>query len=165
MMEERLQKYMAQCGVASRRKCEELILSGKVKVNGVVVTELGVKVNGNKDKIEYNGKIIKPEEILAELERITQKDLECIYITTNAFDIYLNDASSLKMDTNKGITGIYFNTNVNMEKFKVDSIERLVHDTEAFDMFTEYYDEDDEYDYYRIDFKDSEVKIFFNNEL
>ena len=40
--------------------------------------------------------IIKPEEILAELERITQKDLECIYITTNAFDIYLNDASSLK---------------------------------------------------------------------
>ena len=62
--------------------------------------------------------IIKPEEILAELERITQKDLECIYITTNAFDIYLNDASSLKMDTNKGITGIYFNTNVNMEKFK-----------------------------------------------
>ena len=101
--------------------------------------------------------IIKPEEILAELERITQKDLECIYITTNAFDIYLNDASSLKMDTNKGITGIYFNTNVNMEKFK--------HATEAFDMFTEYYDEDDEYDYYRIDFKDSEVKIFFNNEL
>ena len=108
---------------------------------------------------------IKPEEILAELERITQKDLECIYITTNAFDIYLNDASSLKMDTNKGITGIYFNTNVNMEKFKVDSIEKLVHATEAFDMFTEYYDEDDEYDYYRIDFKDSEVKIFFNNEL
>ena len=40
--------------------------------------------------------IIKPEEILAELERITQKDLECIYITTNAFDIYLNDASYAK---------------------------------------------------------------------
>ena len=46
-MEERLQKFMASCGIASRRKCEELILSGKVKVNGVVVTELGVKVNGN----------------------------------------------------------------------------------------------------------------------
>ena len=61
-MEERLQKFMASCGRASRRKCEELILSGKVKVNGVVVTELGVKVNGNKDKIEYNEKIIKPEE-------------------------------------------------------------------------------------------------------
>lgn len=61
-MEERLQKFMASCGIASRRKCEELILSGKVKVNGVIVTELGVKVNGNKDKIEYNEKIIKPEE-------------------------------------------------------------------------------------------------------
>ena len=33
-MEERLQKYMAGCGVASRRKCEEIILAGKVKVNG-----------------------------------------------------------------------------------------------------------------------------------
>ena len=61
-MEERLQKFMAGCGVASRRKCEEIILSGKVKVNGVTVTELGVKVDGNKDKVEYNGKIIKPEE-------------------------------------------------------------------------------------------------------
>ena len=61
-MEERLQKFMASCGIASRRKCEELILSGKVKVNGVIVKELGVKVNGNKDKIEYNEKIIKPEE-------------------------------------------------------------------------------------------------------
>ncbi len=61
-MEERLQKFMASCGIASRRKCEELILSGKVKVNGVIVKELGVKVNGNIDKIEYDGKVIKPEE-------------------------------------------------------------------------------------------------------
>ena len=44
MMEERLQKYMAQCGVASRRKCEEIILEGKVKVNGVVVKELGTRL-------------------------------------------------------------------------------------------------------------------------
>ena len=52
--------------------------------------------------------IIKPEEILAELEKIAQKDLECVYVKTNAFDIYLNDATTLKMDTNKGVTGIYF---------------------------------------------------------
>ena len=45
VMEERLQKYMASCGVASRRKCEELILAGKVKVNGILVNELGTKVN------------------------------------------------------------------------------------------------------------------------
>lgn len=52
---ERLQKVMAACGVASRRKCEEIILEGKVKVNGVVVTELGTKV-GKKDVITVNGK-------------------------------------------------------------------------------------------------------------
>jgi 23S rRNA pseudouridine2605 synthase len=57
-MEERLQKVLANAGVASRRKCEELILDGKVKVNGKVVTELGTKVDAEKDKIEYNGKQI-----------------------------------------------------------------------------------------------------------
>lgn len=61
-MEERLQKYMSSCGVASRRKCEEIILSGKVKVNGVLVTEVGIKVDPSKDIVEYDGKIISKEE-------------------------------------------------------------------------------------------------------
>ena len=61
-MEERLQKYMASCGVASRRKCEEIILAGKVKVNGVLVNELGTKVNPLKDVVEYEGTIISKEE-------------------------------------------------------------------------------------------------------
>ena len=61
-MEERLQKYLANNGIASRRKCEELILEGKIKVNGNVVTELGTKVIPGKDKVEYNGKIIKQVE-------------------------------------------------------------------------------------------------------
>lgn len=61
-MEERLQKYMAECGIASRRKCEALILEGKVKVNGETVTELGVKVNPMSDMVEYEGNIIKREE-------------------------------------------------------------------------------------------------------
>ncbi|WP_315069947.1 pseudouridine synthase [uncultured Clostridium sp.] len=61
-MEERLQKYMASCGVASRRKCEEIIIEGKVKVNGVTVNEVGIKVNPLEDIVEYNGKIIKKEE-------------------------------------------------------------------------------------------------------
>ena len=51
---ERLQKVMASCGVASRRKCEEYITSGRVKVNGVVVTELGTKVS-KKDVIVVDG--------------------------------------------------------------------------------------------------------------
>lgn len=55
----RLQKYLASCGIASRRKCEEIILQGKIKVNGKVVTELGTKIYSNKDKVEYNGKQLK----------------------------------------------------------------------------------------------------------
>lgn len=52
----RLQKYMAEAGIASRRKAEELILEGKVKVNGKIVDELGIKIVPNKDIVEYNGK-------------------------------------------------------------------------------------------------------------
>ena len=61
-MEERLQKYLANNGIASRRKAEELILQGKVKVNGKVVNELGTKINSEKDIVEYNGVIVKKQE-------------------------------------------------------------------------------------------------------
>ena len=61
-MEERLQKYLAECGIASRRKCEEYILQGKVQVNGKTITKLGVKVNPEKDKITFEGKNVKQEE-------------------------------------------------------------------------------------------------------
>ena len=50
-MEERLQKFLANNGIASRRKCEELIKLGKIKVNGKIETELGTKINPEKDKI------------------------------------------------------------------------------------------------------------------
>ena len=59
MEEIRLQKYLADNGIAYRRKCEELILQGKVKVNGTIITELGKKIKPNVDKIEYNDKEIK----------------------------------------------------------------------------------------------------------
>ena len=55
----RLQKFLAECGIASRRKCEELILEGKVTVNGEVITLLGTKVNPDKDLVTYNGKEVK----------------------------------------------------------------------------------------------------------
>lgn len=59
MEEIRLQKYLADCGVASRRKCEEYIIQGKVQVNGKTVTELGLKVNPKKDKVKFENKEIK----------------------------------------------------------------------------------------------------------
>lgn len=55
-MEVRLQKYLADAGIASRRKAEELILEGKVQVNGKTVTELGTKVDDKVDAVFYNGK-------------------------------------------------------------------------------------------------------------
>ena len=58
---ERLQKVIASSGVCSRRKAEELIVNGKVKVNGKVVTLLGTKVD-TKDEIEVNDKLILKEE-------------------------------------------------------------------------------------------------------
>ena len=57
---ERLQKVIAASGVASRRKAEELIVEGKVKVNGQTITELGTKVS-DKDRIEVNGEILTKE--------------------------------------------------------------------------------------------------------
>ena len=61
-MEERLQKYLANQGIAARRKCEEFILDGRVKVNGEVVTELGTKINPEVDKVEFDGKEVNKEE-------------------------------------------------------------------------------------------------------
>lgn len=62
MEEIRLQKFLAEAGIASRRKAEELIQQGKVKVNGQVVTELGTKINPKQDVIEYNGKKVALED-------------------------------------------------------------------------------------------------------
>ncbi len=60
----RLQKFLANAGVASRRKAEELITSGRVKVNGRVVTELGTKVDDAKDVVAVSGKVIRPAETI-----------------------------------------------------------------------------------------------------
>lgn len=59
---ERLQKYMANCGVASRRKCEEYISQGLVTVNENIITELGFKVDIDNDKIFFKGNPIVPCE-------------------------------------------------------------------------------------------------------
>ena len=68
MEEIRLQKYLSEAGIASRRKSEELILQGKIKVNGQVVTELGTKVNPEKDEVKYKDKLIKEMLSLVDYE-------------------------------------------------------------------------------------------------
>ncbi|MGB9606122.1 MAG: S4 domain-containing protein, partial [Bryobacteraceae bacterium] len=62
---ERLQKILAHAGIASRRKAEQLILAGRVSVNGQVVTELGAKADPERDKIKVDGRPVRlPNERL-----------------------------------------------------------------------------------------------------
>ena len=58
-MQERLQKIISRAGISSRRHAEELIRSGQVRVNGVIVTELGAKADPDTDRVEAAGKIAK----------------------------------------------------------------------------------------------------------
>lgn len=59
MPEERLQKILSQAGIASRRKAEELIVEGRVTVNGAVITELGSKADLERDHIKVDGRLIR----------------------------------------------------------------------------------------------------------
>jgi len=70
-LEIRLQKWLSQAGVASRRKAEELILSGQVAINGVTVTELGARAHTDKDKVTVNGQPcnVKIEKIYIALHK------------------------------------------------------------------------------------------------
>jgi len=61
---DRLQKILAQAGVASRRKAEELIEQGRVQVNGKIVTELGTKADAGRDHIRVDGKLLQGAERL-----------------------------------------------------------------------------------------------------
>lgn len=58
----RLQKFLATCGVASRRKSEELISSGRVKVNGNIIIEMGFKIDPDVDKVTVDNKQVSLEE-------------------------------------------------------------------------------------------------------
>ena len=60
----RLNKYLADCGIASRRKAEELILAEKIKVNDKIIKELGTKIDPRKDQVYYQNKLVKPDNFI-----------------------------------------------------------------------------------------------------
>lgn len=60
MPEERLQKILSQAGVASRRHAEQMIVEGRVTVNGAVITELGSKADLERDSIKADGHLVRP---------------------------------------------------------------------------------------------------------
>jgi 23S rRNA pseudouridine2605 synthase len=82
-MTERLQKLIAQAGIASRRGAEELISAGSVTVNGKVVTELGTKADPERDHIKVNGKLINTKV----------RDRENVYILLNKPKGFLSSVS------------------------------------------------------------------------
>jgi 23S rRNA pseudouridine2605 synthase len=59
---ERLQKFIARCGVASRRQAEKMITEGRVSVNGRIVQELGFKIDQRIDQVLVDGREIRLEE-------------------------------------------------------------------------------------------------------
>lgn len=73
----RLNKFLSGSGVASRRKCDELISLGLVKVNGKIVTELGTVINERKDKVEYDGKEISLPSSLIYIKLNKPKGYAC----------------------------------------------------------------------------------------
>ena len=80
MGEMRLQKFLSSAGVCSRRKGEELIVAGKVAVNGKTVTELGTKIDPAQDQVEVAGQVIRPSQ-------------ELIYIALNKPGNYVTSCS------------------------------------------------------------------------
>ena len=82
-MEQRLQKLIAAAGIASRRHAEELIVAGKVTVNGEVIKQLGTKADPEKDHIKVNGKLINPQ----------LQSREKVYVLLNKPKGYLSSVS------------------------------------------------------------------------
>lgn len=97
----RLQKYMAEAGIASRRKAEELILEGKVKVNGKTINELGIKIVPNKDIVEYNGK-----KVILEKEYVYILLNKPIGYVTTVKDQFNRDSILDLVKTNKRIVPV-----------------------------------------------------------
>lgn len=82
-MQERLQKLIAQAGIASRRAAEQMIVAGEVSVNGTIITELGTKADPEKDHIKVRGRLINKK-----LE--TRAD---VYVLVNKPKGYLSSAA------------------------------------------------------------------------
>lgn len=84
----RLQKYIAQSGFASRRRAEDLIVSGRVLVNGAVVSELGVKVNRG-DKVAVDGKCLRPLVRKVYLVVYKPRGFVCSAVSSEKFPSFL----------------------------------------------------------------------------
>lgn len=138
---ERLQKYLSSCGVASRRKSEELILNGKVKINGKVVRELGVQVNSTdivcvddieikkEDKVYYL--LYKPEKVICSIKDEKGRKTVIDLINTDAKIFPVGrldyDTSGLLLLTNDGeLTNLLTHPSHNVKKTYLAKIDGII---------------------------------------
>ncbi len=117
-MQERLQKLIAQAGIASRRASEQLILAGEVTVNGEIVTELGTKADPEEDHIKVRGKLINP---------MIQKRVD-VYVLLNKPKGYLS--SSADPEGRKLVTDLV------RSRVKLHPVGRLDYNTEGLIILT-----------------------------
>ena len=117
-MQERLNKLIAQAGIASRRASEQLILAGEVTVNGEIVTELGTKADPGKDHIKVRGKLINPK---------IQKRVD-VYVLLNKPKGYLS--SSADPEGRKLVTDLV------RSRVKLHPVGRLDYNTEGLIILT-----------------------------
>lgn len=73
----RLNRYLSMCGIASRRKADQIVSEGRVRVNGLVVKELGYRIDTEKDTVEVGGEVIRPER-----KRYVVLNKPPLYLTT-----------------------------------------------------------------------------------
>lgn len=95
MAAERIQKILAHAGIASRRQAEQLIVEGRVRVNGAVITELGAKADLEQDHIKVDGKLVRPPKHLVYLA--FHKPKNCMTTTSDP------EGRETVMDLVKGI--------------------------------------------------------------
>lgn len=138
---ERLQKYLSSCGVASRRKSEELIQKGKVTVNGKIITELGYKINED-DEVIVNGNevykkekeyylLYKPEKTICSVkdEKGRKTVIELIQTKEKIFPVGRldYDTSGLLLLTNDGeLTNILTHPKGNVKKTYLAKISGII---------------------------------------
>ena len=146
---ERLQKYLASCGVASRRKSEELILKGKVIVNGNVITDLGFKVD-DKDEVLVDGVevtkqsklyylLYKPEKVICSVkdEKGRKTVIDLIDTKEKIFPVGRldYDTSGLLLLTNDGeLTNKLTHPSGNIEKTYQAKIEGIITPKEIYEL-------------------------------
>ena len=142
---ERLQKVIANSGYTSRRKAEELIVAGKVRVNGEVIRELGVKVNGN-DMIEVEGKTLniiqkkvyyllnKPRGVISSVDDDKNRKTVIDFINTTERIYPIGrldyDTTGLIILTNDGeLANILMHPSNNVEKTYIAKLEGILDKT------------------------------------